>query len=201
MASQREEPPPFGERLRISLVRGISDPACRRLAYAAQEAAAQLAAFQLAAAQDAAAHEALFQEAEDQLAFAQEALAHEAAFQEALAQEALDQEAWFHDAWFQEAFAVALFAQLAESKTTPPVPSEPTNWFRARLGFGGLVTSNAPLALISPTPRPMTAAVERALSMSAPLTLSGVHVGFFARIRAAAPETTGAANDVPDIHM
>ena len=30
---------------------------------------------------------------------------------------------------------------------------------------------------------------------------SGVQVGFLARIRAAAPETTGAENDVPDIHM
>jgi len=37
--------------------------------------------------------------------------------------------------------------------------------------------------------------------MIAPLIWSGDHVGFFAMIDAAMPETTGAANDVPDIHM
>ena len=37
--------------------------------------------------------------------------------------------------------------------------------------------------------------------MMAPFTWSGVQVGFFAKIDAAIPETTGAANDVPDIHM
>ena len=37
--------------------------------------------------------------------------------------------------------------------------------------------------------------------MSAPLTWSGVHVGCAERIWAAAPATTGAANDVPDSWM
>jgi hypothetical protein len=96
---------------------------------------------------------------------------------------------------------VAVLAQLAESKTWPPVPSGPTKALRPRFGLGGLVTSNAPFALTSPTPSAVPAAVGRALSMSAPLTLSGVQFGFLARIRAAAPETTGAENDVPDIHM
>ena len=36
--------------------------------------------------------------------------------------------------------------------------------------------------------------------MIAPLTWSGVHVGLAAMIALAMPETTGAANDVPDIH-
>jgi hypothetical protein len=192
--------PLLWERLRISLVWGASKHG-QRLPYAAQEAAAQLAAFQEAAAQEAAAQEALFQEADAQLAFAQEAFAQLAAFQDALAQLALAQEALFQLAWFQEAFAVAAFAQLAESKTWPPVPSGPTKALRPRFGFGGLVTSNAPFALTSPTPSAMPAAVGRALSMSAPLTLSGVQLGFFARVRAAAPETTGAEKDVPDIHM
>ena len=78
MASQREEPPPFGERLRISLVRGISAVRARSPSYGAQEAAAQLAAFQLAAAQEAAAQLAAFQEADDQLAAFQDAEAQEA---------------------------------------------------------------------------------------------------------------------------
>ena len=37
--------------------------------------------------------------------------------------------------------------------------------------------------------------------MSAPLTWSGVHSGWRARIWAAAPATTGAANDVPESSM
>ena len=69
-----------------------------------------------------------------------------------MAQLAFAQEALFQLAWFQEAFPVAAFAQLAESKTWPPVPSWPTKALRPRFGLGGLVTSNAPLALTSPTP-------------------------------------------------
>ena len=179
----------------ISALRG--DPS-----YGAHEAAVQLAAFQLAAAQEAAAQLAAFQEADDQLAWFQDAFAQLAAFQEAFAHEAWFQEAWFHEAWFQEAFAVTAFAQLAESKATPPVPSAPTYWFRPRFGLGGFVASKAAFAFSSPTPRDMlAAAVGRAVSISAPLTLSGVQFGFLARISAAAPETIGAENDVPDIHM
>ena len=50
-------------------------------------------------------------------------------------------------------------------------------------------------------PRAVPAAVPLAVSMSAPLTWSGVQLGYFARSCAAAPATTGAANEVPDIHM
>jgi hypothetical protein len=145
--------------------------------YEAQAAAAQLAAFHEAAAQDAAAHEAFaqlaaFQEAAAQEAFDQEALAQEALFQEAFAQEALFQEALFHDAsvW-------AVLAQLAASKAKPPETSGLTNWFRARFGLGGSATCVAAIALTSPTPRAMPPAVGCALSMRAPLTLSGSSPG------------------------
>ena len=37
--------------------------------------------------------------------------------------------------------------------------------------------------------------------MIAPFTWSGVQPGFLASSVAAMPETTGAANEVPDIHM
>ena len=40
-----------------------------------------------------------------------------------------------------------------------------------------------------------------AVCMIAPLTWSGVQPGFLASSVAAMPETTGAANEVPDIHM
>src|SRR5918999_636391 len=133
----------------------------RRAAGAGQDA--QAAAAQLAAFQDAAA----------QLAAAQEAAAHEALFQEADLHEALLQ-----DALFQEASALAAFAQLATSKTSPPARSETTNWSSPRLGFGGFKTCVAAFALTSPTPRPMPAAVGCALTMSAPLTWSGVQLGW-----------------------
>ena len=55
----------------------------------------------------------------------------------------------------------------------------------------------------SPTPAACQSGVIRYddVSMSAPLTSSGVQSGWWARICAAAPETTGAANEVPDIQM
>jgi hypothetical protein len=178
----------------------------RRKRYAAQEAAAQLAAFheaaaQLAAAQEAAAQEALFQEAAAHEALFQDAAAQDALFQEAFAQEAFAQEALFQDALFQEASACAMLAQLAALNARPPAPSEDTNWLSARFGLGGLVTCEAALALTSPSPRAIPAAVGWAVSMRAPLTWSGVQFGWLATTSAAAPETMGAANDVPDIHM
>jgi hypothetical protein len=53
----------------------------------------------------------------------------------------------------------------------------------------------------SPTPRAVPAAVDSAVSMSAPLTWSGVQLGYLARSCEAAPATIGEANEVPDIHM
>jgi hypothetical protein len=158
-----------------SEVHSFEGLAPRGAVYSNQEAAAQLAAFhdaaaQLAAAQLAAAQDALFHEAAAHEALDHEACAHEALFQDALAHEAELHDALFHEALFQEAFAVAVLAQLAESKASPPAPSEPTNWFSARFGFGGLVTCVAAFALTSPTPSAMPAAVGCAVSMSAPLT-------------------------------
>jgi hypothetical protein len=190
--------PPFAGERSDSLFRGINALGGVQLA---QAAAAQLAAFQDAAAheaafQDAAAQLALDHDADAQLADAQDAFAHDALDQDADAQLALFQEALFH-----EASAVAVLAQLAASKTLPPEPSETTKPLRARFGFGGLVTSEAALAFTSPTPSARPAEVGRALTMRAPLTWSGVQPGCAARMSAAAPETTGAEKDVPDIHM
>jgi hypothetical protein len=58
-------------------------------------------------------------------------------------------------------------------------------------------------ALISPTPAEPGGAsgTYRAAFMSAPFTWSGVQLGCLARIWAAAPDTTGAAKDVPDRRM
>jgi hypothetical protein len=58
------------------------------------------------------------------------------------------------------------------------------------------------LALTAPTPRAFGVAFGggTAASMRAPLTWSGVQLGLTERMCAAAPATTGAANEVPDIH-
>ena len=68
---------------------------------------------------------------------------------------------------------------------------------------GGLVSAAAAPASISPTPaeRPAAFGTGCAVSMRAPFTWSGVHSGCRASSSAAAPETIGAANEVPDIHM
>jgi hypothetical protein len=74
--------------------------------------------------------------------------------------------------------------------------------FRPSFGFGGFDTAAAARTSISPTPAASGGpAIGRAVNISAPLTWSGVHDGCRARICAAAPATTGAAKDVPDIHM
>lgn len=159
--------------------------------------------------QEAEAHEALAHEAADWASLAHEADAHEALAQEAEAQLALDQEAEAHEAeaqeaLAQEAFADAVLAQLAESKTLPPLAgSVTTKVFSARFGFGALVRATALATSTTPTPTDSGAAslAGRAVSMIAPLTWSGVHVGWLARIWAAAPATTGAAKDVPESWM
>src|SRR5439155_11112951 len=112
-------------------------------ALSAQEALPRLRSAQEAAASALEAHEAeaqpaSLQEAEAQLADDHEAAAQDAALQEAQAQEASD---------------FALLAQLAESKTRPPVlGSVIRKALRARFGFGGLCISTERCALISPTP-------------------------------------------------
>jgi hypothetical protein len=166
----------------------------------AQEADAQDADAHEAAAQEALAHDALAHEA-----LAHEALAHDAFAHEALAHEALAQEAFAQEADAHDASSCATCAQLAESKTRSPEPagSETRNAFSARFGFGGSLTAAALSAETKPTPTDPKSAEGMcvAVSMRAPLTWSGVHVGFLASMYAAIPETSGAANDVPESSM
>ena len=140
----------------------------------------------------------LDQEADDHEALDQEADDHEALDQEADDHEALDHEALFHDA-----LACAALDQLAESNTMPLPESLTRNWFSPAFGFGGLETAFAAAPSASPTPSEfvLSAPACFAVSMSAPLTWSGPQPEWRARSCAAIPETTGAANDVPDIHM
>src|SRR5207253_552473 len=95
----------------------------------------------------------------------------------------------------------AVDAQVAVSKTGtgPPAGSGTRKRSIAAFGFGGSATSAAAAASTSPEPdaSEVPSAVCAALSMSAPFTWSGVHVGCAASTSAAAPETTGAANEVP----
>src|SRR5919201_1230607 len=124
--------------------------------------------------------------------------------QEALVQQALVQEADVHEALVQEASAFAALVQLAASKTgsVPPAGSATRKRLSARFGLGGFVSAAALAASTSPTPSDqLGAAVGFAVSISAPLTWSGVQFGCSASSTAAAPETTGAANEVPDSSM
>jgi hypothetical protein len=126
------------------------------------------------------AHEALAQEAEAHEALAQEALAQEAEAQDALDHEAEAQEALAQEALAQEASLCATLAQLAASNTLPEPPlADTTNLLSAAFGFGGLVTAAALPASTTPTPTDPGAApwTGFAVSMSAPLTWSGVHEG------------------------
>jgi hypothetical protein len=99
--------------------------------------------------------------------------------------------------------AEAVLAQLAASKAFPPETSVVTNLFSAAFGFGALESATA--FAMSTTPTPAESGAEspagRAVTISAPLTWSGVDVGCAERIWAAAPATTGAANEVPESWM
>src|SRR4051794_31936707 len=155
--------------------------------------------------QEALFQETLFQDAEFQETLFQEAEFQETLFQDAEFQEAEFQEALFQETLFHDAFPNAVLFHDAESNATPPVvASVATNWSRPAFGFGGLSTLAALFAVISPTPAlPPTAAITtgRVVSIKAPFTWSGVKFGCRARISAATPETTGAANDVPESWM
>jgi hypothetical protein len=77
-----------------------------------------------------------------------------------------------------------------------------TNFSSARFGFGGSFWSTACFAWMTPTPpEVLFFGSPLAVTISAPLTWSGVNVGCRARMFAAAPATTGAANDVPESCM
>src|SRR6266581_2822338 len=148
--------------------------------------------------QETSFHETLFQDA-----LSQEALFQEAEFQETLFQETLFQEAEFHDALSQEALFQDAFARAAPIHAVLSKVLEFTNASSARFGFGGAVTFAAASAVSSPTPldAPTAGLIVRAVTISAPLTWSGVQSGWRARMSAAVPDTTGAANDVPESCM
>src|SRR5258705_1152193 len=91
----------------------------------------------LRSAQEAAARAVSAQEAEAQLASLQEASAQLAAAQDAVAQDASAQDASAH-----EASVLALAAQLAASKTRPPLTASlTTKGFSALFGLGGFQSS------------------------------------------------------------
>src|SRR6266567_4736305 len=113
-------------------------------------------------------------------------------------QETSFHETLFHDALSQEAFVWAVPVHAVPLKVL-----EFTNASSARFGFGGAVTFAAASAVSSPTPLevPTPGLIVRAVTIRAPLTWSGVQSGWRARMSAAAPDTTGAANDVPESCM
>ena len=121
---------------------------------------------------------------------------------EASSHEASSHEASSHEALSHEALVFATSSQLALSNTEPPPLTGATNVSSPLFGFGGFVTLAALLAVISPTPPAPTATDRgRAESIRAPLTWSGDQFGCRAMICAAVPDTTGAANDVPESCM
>ena len=159
---------------------------------------------------EASFHEALFQEASFQEALFQEALFQEALFQEASFQEALFQEALFQEALFQEtefqdAFAWAVLFQEALSKPAArAVKAAVTELLEREVRVRRVVLARRPRARLDDADAACAADIcgPLAVSISAPLTWSGVKFGCRARMFAAAPATTGAANDVPaELHV
>ena len=99
---------------------------------------------------------------------------------------------------------MATSSQLTASKDVSPVSVFFfTHCSSALFGFGGRRNIAARLIWSSPTPTEPSAAPSTSFvdAISAPLTWSGVNSGCLARICAAAPEITGAANEVPDSWM
>ena len=148
----------------------------------------QLADAQLAEAQLADAQLAELQLAEAQLADAQLADAQ-------LAEAQL--------ACVQDGFAATASFQAAVSKANVPVEgSGLTKASRLSFAFAGAQAAGGsrPVDLADAGTEARALEVVGGL-ISAPLTRSGVQSGCRARICAAAPATTGAAKEVPDIHM
>src|SRR6266568_1595522 len=110
-----------------------------------------------------------------------DASAAEAEAHDALAHEAEAQDALAHEAEAHEASVAAVLAQEAVSTTgvESPLGSGTRNWSRAAFGFGGSVSSSACCRFSSPAPAEPGAAsgTGLALSISAPLTWSGVQSG------------------------
>src|SRR5436190_20454686 len=116
--------------------------------------------------------------------------------------EAMPQDAMPQDAMPHEASDSAVMPQLAASNTgaLPPSGSGTTNAFSARFGLGGADSASAAAASTTPTPSEygLAAPGTSAVSISAPLTWSGVQPGCAASRSAAMPATSGAENDVPE---
>src|SRR3954447_13013922 len=104
------------------------------------------------------------------------------------------------DIEFQDMLAFAALDQLiASSAGSEPPAGVATNLSRPLFGLGVYSELTARLATISPTPAAAGSRMtRRAVRMRAPFTWSGVQLGCRASICATVPETTGAANDVPD---
>ncbi len=97
--------------------------------------------------------------------------------------------------------ALAAFDHAVASKTgrVPPAVSGTTNCSSPLFGFGVYPEDTARVAVTSPTPAAFgLSGTLRAVRIRAPLTWSGVQFGWRASISATVPETTGAANDVPE---
>src|SRR5581483_2294356 len=178
-----------------------------QIAEAAGDGSLTAPSFQEALFQEAESQETLFQEALFQEALFQEAEFQETLFQEALFQEAEFQEALFQETEFQETFARTALFQEALSKRTELVPFELVVFRKAssaRFGFGGLLAPGpkiGPIRTVPTPPAPPRFDRPVAVSIRAPFTWSGVQFGCWSRIVATAPETTGAANDVPESCM
>src|ERR1700730_13688582 len=117
------------------------------------------------------------------------------------AQAASDQATSDQATAFQALSARAAACQAWGSNVrVPPATAALTNLFRPAFGFGGLFRYQRAAAMFtSPTPSEPFAAIGSgvAVTMSAPFTWSGVQSGCCAISSAAAPATTGAANEVP----
>src|SRR6266705_2187089 len=101
-------------------------------------------------------------------------------FQETSFHETLSHDAEFHDALFQEALFQDAFVWAVPIHAVLLKVLEFTNASSARFGFGGAVTFAAASAVNSPTPleAPTAGLIVRAVTISAPLTWSGVQSGW-----------------------
>src|SRR4051794_22909982 len=116
------------------------------------------------------AHDISAQDIELQDMSAQDIEAHDWSAQDMSLQDWSAQDMEFHDM-----FALAVLAQLIESKARPDIPARPdlTNLASPRLAFGGVPRrAAARLAVISPRPaeRGLPKRTARAVFISAPLT-------------------------------
>src|ERR1700730_3316374 len=157
-------------------------------------------------AQAASAHAASLQATSLQATVPYATEAHATSAQAASLQATVDQAASDQATSDQATAFQALSARAAACQAwgsnvrVPPATAALTNLFRPAFGFGGLFRYQRAAAMFtSPTPSEPFAAIGSgvAVTMSAPFTWSGVQSGCCAISSAAAPATTGAANEVP----